>query len=728
MASHTPPPSYEQSLAAAQSLTRQSSDELMQQVMAMSLAQAQAEAQAQVEEARMAQVLQASEEEGRRAQAEAQAEEARMAQVLQASEEEYEQAARAEAQAQAEDARMAQVLQASEAEGRRAQAEAQADEARIAMALEASEEEHRQARAQADAQAQTEAPDGSTIVDTVEVPSHIDLAKLTELKFVHSDQGSRTGYWWLVRKFGGNKRWKLRLVMADAKGPTRFVITTKAALMDVAKLVVREALNDPGGFQLELAQRADEMVHIFVDNSNIFGGGQEVPDNTQPSGYRLDRSVRVLCRNLHDVVTLERTAAQKVVFGSVSQGTMARLAGGSVFKSWEKEGYKSCVCARNDDNKEGYAGGSKGSIVDDALIAQMYTTIMTYKNENGWNGRTLVMCTGDGNLNHGDEHSPSFFKVVQHAIEFGWRVEVWAWKKTCSANYLTLARDHAGDPCFSLMYLDESREEITETKRFKAKHTANGSNTTTKTRDFGTLNRSRPVAGGGQRGAAAEEDGHEQGNSTDEEDDDEFTDPLYFHPIVDPVKLAQHPRRHYERTSLVEALRRNPMCPFTQTPAVVADIVEADDDFKLRLDAYHRRSSRPNHTNATNATNATVTHNEPDGSHGGGVPDADDDGASVGSVGSVKSNSTAGSRSSATNSMFRTRPCRHGADCRHLKANGGNNTCKFYHEREHLTNKSVPAHAFRSKPCRYGSACRNLVVNGGSGCNFFHPRHELYKK
>ena len=602
------------------------------------------------------------------------------------------------------------------------------DDEAMAQVLKASEEEHKEARARADAQAQTEAPDGSTIVDTVEVPSHIDLA---ELKFVHSDQGSRTGYWWLVRKFGGNKRWKLRLVMADTNGPTRFVITTKAALMDVAKLVVREALNDPGGFQLELAQRADEMVHIFVDNSNIFGGGQEVPDNTQPSGYRLDRSVRVLCRKLHDVVTLERTAAQKVVFGSVSQGTMARLAGGSVFKSWEKEGYKSCVCARNDDNKEGYAGGSKGSIVDDALIAQMYTTIMTYKNENGWNGRTLVMCTGDGNPNHGDEHSPSFFKVVQHAIECGWRVEVWAWKKTCSPNYLTLARDHAGDPCFSLMYLDESREEITETKRFKAKHIANGSNTSTKTRDFGTLNRSRPVAAGGQRGAAAEEDGHEQGNSTDEEEDDDFMDPLSFLPIVDPVKLAQFPRRHYERKSLEEALRTKPMCPFTQTPAEVADIVDADDHFKLRLKAFHRPSSPSHHTDAANATNATVTHNEPDGSHGGGVPDADDDGASVGSVGSVKSNSTAGSRSSATNSMFRTRPCRFGADCRHLKANGGNNTCKFYHEREHLfkpTNKSVPAHAFRSKPCRHGSACRNLVINGGSGCSFFHPRHELYKK
>ena len=389
------------------------------------------------------------------------------------------------------------------------------DDEAMAQVLKASEEEHKQARAQADAQAQSEAPDGSTIVDTVEVPPHIDLAKL---KFVHSDQESRTGFWWLVRKLGGNKRCKLRLVMADAEGPTRFVIRTKKAhLMDVAKLVVSETLNDPAGFQLELAQRADEMVHIFVDNSNIFGGGQEVPDTTQPSGYRLDRSVRVLCRKLHDVVTLERTAVQKVVFGSVSQGTMARLTGGSVFKSWEKEGYKSCVCARNDENKEGYAGGSKGSIVDDALIAQMYTTIMTYKSEDGWNGRTLVMCTGDGNPNHGDKHSPSFLKVVQHAIECGWRVEVWAWKKTCSPNYLTLARDHAGDPCYSLMYLDEDREEITETKRWKTKHTANGSNTTTKTRGVGTLSRSRPAAGGGprQRGAAAEEDGHEQDNSTD---------------------------------------------------------------------------------------------------------------------------------------------------------------------------------------------------------------------
>eukprot|EP00619_Florenciella_sp_RCC1007_P017581 CAMPEP_0205946876 /NCGR_PEP_ID=MMETSP1325-20131115/69269_1 /ASSEMBLY_ACC=CAM_ASM_000708 /TAXON_ID=236786 /ORGANISM="Florenciella sp., Strain RCC1007" /LENGTH=612 /DNA_ID=CAMNT_0053317963 /DNA_START=67 /DNA_END=1905 /DNA_ORIENTATION=+ len=537
------------------------------------------------------------------------------------------------------------------------------DEETLARALEASQESFKQTeQARAGGVATAEAGSMST-EDTVQVPPCVDLALLKM-----DDLSNRAGIWWLIRKNGGVANCRIKLVMADDHGPTRFTIRTSDEVsMAVAKHIIGEALEDPRAFALELAAQKQKLIHIFVDNSNIFFGAQCVPDPSQPGRYKQDRAVRMRCRRVHDLVTLERDPKQMVVFGSVSRGTMARLAGrGSVFTSWEKEGYKSCVCERNADNNEKYAaGGSGGSLVDDALIAQMYTTLLTYKNE----GRTLVLLTGDGNSNHGDEHSPSFLKVVHHAIDNGWKVEVWCWKRTCSLAYKSLARELASDPCFSLIYLDEYRDEITEVKVRKQP----GLNTTINTTNPSTR---ACIAGG----AAAEEEEEEEekeekkegglhDNSDEESDPYEFECPLSFQIIEDPVKLPRLPHV-YERAVLREWLLRSNTCPISQEPANVGDVVDADNEFKLKLKAYRERHLKQKHT---------TSEDDGPGSCGGGsrggveAPEntAIEDNVSVGSVASGGSDT---SRSRPT--TYRTKPCKHGERCIYLKMNGGNNTCK----------------------------------------------------
>lgn len=54
--------------------------------------------------------------------------------------------------------------------------------------------------------------------------------------------------------------------------------------------------------------------------------------------------------------------------------------------------------------------------------------------------RTLALCTGDGNANHG---RCSFYETVTIALQMGWKVEVWAWKNSVSKRYaldVTLCR------------------------------------------------------------------------------------------------------------------------------------------------------------------------------------------------------------------------------------------------------------------------------------------------
>jgi hypothetical protein len=54
---------------------------------------------------------------------------------------------------------------------------------------------------------------------------------------------------------------------------------------------------------------------------------------------------------------------------------------------------------------------------------------------------TLVLCTGDGNMNHGFSN---FVEVARETARMGWRVEIWSWERTRSRNYADLMREFPG--------------------------------------------------------------------------------------------------------------------------------------------------------------------------------------------------------------------------------------------------------------------------------------------
>ena len=54
-------------------------------------------------------------------------------------------------------------------------------------------------------------------------------------------------------------------------------------------------------------------------------------------------------------------------------------------------------------------------------------------------GRTLVLLTGDGNDNAG---RVSFIETVDRALQDGWTVEVWAWRRSTNRRYVDFAREY----------------------------------------------------------------------------------------------------------------------------------------------------------------------------------------------------------------------------------------------------------------------------------------------
>ena len=88
-----------------------------------------------------------------------------------------------------------------------------------------------------------------------------------------------------------------------------------------------------------------------------------------------------------------------------------------------------------------YSGAE--DLVDEALHAQMQREVLRHGQVNliGRAPQTMVLVTGDGNENGGHAHSTNFPECAAAALRFGWRVEVWAWRESLSANFRALQRE-----------------------------------------------------------------------------------------------------------------------------------------------------------------------------------------------------------------------------------------------------------------------------------------------
>lgn len=90
--------------------------------------------------------------------------------------------------------------------------------------------------------------------------------------------------------------------------------------------------------------------------------------------------------------------------------------------------------------------------VDDKLHELMLQDI----NSTSPHNRTLVLMSGDGNDNYGA--ATSFPVVIRQAIEKGWKVELWSWKRNTSEIYNQMTTEF-GDQ-FAVILLDNARDEM----------------------------------------------------------------------------------------------------------------------------------------------------------------------------------------------------------------------------------------------------------------------------
>ena len=181
--------------------------------------------------------------------------------------------------------------------------------------------------------------------------------------------------------------------------------------------------------------------HIFIDNSNIYGGAQRAAETCEPGAVWL--SVRVYYRNLAALLEAG-DAATRVMAGSVPPGN------DDLWQAARDLGYNTDLL-RKVEKDDGRLGEQA---VDEMLHLKMANAVLDHKSP-----QTLVIASGDGKVS---QWNTSFPGQAERALKAGWNVEVWSWRAQHTTMYGPLARQYSGKVTQS--FLDPYYRAITFTK------------------------------------------------------------------------------------------------------------------------------------------------------------------------------------------------------------------------------------------------------------------------
>lgn len=183
-------------------------------------------------------------------------------------------------------------------------------------------------------------------------------------------------------------------------------------------------------FKTDMQKKSNVKVHVFVDYSNI--------SISAGNGAKLDAAALV-----QKVIGL-RQPVQRVVAGSVALDSVKQ----QLTAEWRNQGFQAHFPKRAPGQGEGDMG------IDETLVSAALSAINgSYRKEER---HTLVLVTGDGNLNKG--MGVSFIELADKALQKGWRVELWSWSHTTSQNYARLSQGYPGH--FQRHQLDIYREKF----------------------------------------------------------------------------------------------------------------------------------------------------------------------------------------------------------------------------------------------------------------------------
>jgi hypothetical protein len=181
-------------------------------------------------------------------------------------------------------------------------------------------------------------------------------------------------------------------------------------------------------------------VHIFIDNSNIFGGAQRAAATLEPEAVWL--AVRVHYANLFRLLERDRDVRTRVMAGSVPPGNDA------LWSYAQRAGYRTDLLRRiqRDD------GRLLEQSVDEHLHLAMANAILDYRKV----PQSMVLATGDGAIS---ASGGSFEFQVRRALRQGWNVEVWSWKEQLSGRFARIVEPNGGRP--EIHHLDDHYRQIT---------------------------------------------------------------------------------------------------------------------------------------------------------------------------------------------------------------------------------------------------------------------------
>lgn len=164
--------------------------------------------------------------------------------------------------------------------------------------------------------------------------------------------------------------------------------------------------------------------HIFIDNSNAFGGAQLASEKLEPGSVR--KSVRIYYKHLFRLIESGFTPVTRVLAGSLPPGNETL---------WEHSkglGYDPDLLQRvtKDDGRLAEQG------VDEIVHLKIANVLLDFDAP-----QALVLVTGDGNE---ADFGTSFLQQVKRALKRGWHVHVWSWEGQQSGKYARLAEETDG--------------------------------------------------------------------------------------------------------------------------------------------------------------------------------------------------------------------------------------------------------------------------------------------
>ncbi len=165
-------------------------------------------------------------------------------------------------------------------------------------------------------------------------------------------------------------------------------------------------------------------LHVFVDNSNIFGGAQRVAKHTE--AYVPWPAIRLYVRNFITLIEGSQPVCTRVYAGSVPPGSE------DLWRYARDMRYNTDLLRKveKDDGRLAEQG------VDELLHLKIANVLLDTDQP-----EVLVLATGDGSIT---TYGTGFGLQAERALKRGWKVEVWSWREQLSGTFAKLGKRYPG--------------------------------------------------------------------------------------------------------------------------------------------------------------------------------------------------------------------------------------------------------------------------------------------